>query len=91
MFALMGMRQRRTAANSAGQFRLPPGASPLKFTKVMEFTANALTYRRRRSNRWRDEADGEKEPSAVMPGSMTSMTLRGRKAAGAQHGMVEGL
>ena len=61
------------------------------FTKVMEFTANALTYRRRRSSRWREGADGEKEPRAVMPGSMTSMALRGRKAAGAKHGMVEGL
>ena len=62
----------------------------LKFTKVMEFTANALTFWGR-SNRWREGADGEKEPRAVMPGSMTSMALRGRKAAGAQHGMVEGL
>jgi len=61
------------------------------FTKVMEFTANALTYRRRRSSRWREGADGEKEPRAVMPGSMTSMALRGRTAAGAQHGMAEAL
>ena len=76
---------------AAGRLFRAANGKGVKFTKVMEFTANALTYWRRRSNRWREGADCEKEPGAVMPGSMTSMALRGRKAAGAKHGMVAGL
>ena len=76
---------------AAGRLFRAANGKGVKFTIVMELAANALTYWRRRSNRWREGPDGEKEPRTVMPGSMTSMALRGRKAAGAQHGMVEGL
>ena len=38
-----------------------------------------------------DDANRETEPRTVMPGSMTRMALRGRTAAGAMHGMDQGL